>query len=259
MADEVPRLIPQPFLEAIAWAKERGVVLPEIYYGELQGLARALAFSIAGLATLDQLQDVLESLVKAMEEGETLREWQAQVQGGKIALNLPAHRLENIFRTNIQGHYARGRCEQQRTTLETRPWFLYDAVNDSRTRPAHAAMDGFVARYDDPIWKRWTPPCGYQCRCRRIALTDAQAARFREADARRLARDPSLVQARALAQPDDGWDYSVCDAPERGVSRAVERKRRECSRPPAPGRLAVPIWCLGAGVAALASIDVPAT
>ncbi len=27
---------------------------------------------------------------------------------------MPAHRLENIFRTNIQGHYTRGRCEQQK-------------------------------------------------------------------------------------------------------------------------------------------------
>lgn len=162
MADPGPRLTPQPFLEAIAWAKARGVVLPDVYYGELQGLARAMAFSIAGITKLDQLQGVLDSLVQAMEAGSTLGEWQDRVRAGDIALDLPQHRLENIFRTNLQGHYNRGRCEQQRTTLDTRPWFLYDAVNDSRTRPAHAAMDGFVARHDDPIWRTWTPPAGYQ-------------------------------------------------------------------------------------------------
>lgn len=154
---------PLPFDEAIAWAGARGVVLPDVYYGQLQGLARSTSFSIAGLSSLDQLQQVLDSLTEAMETGETLRSWQNRVSSNEIALDLPAHRLENIFRTNIQSHYARGRCEQQRRNIENRPWLLYDAVNDSRTRPSHAAMDGFVARYDDPIWQQWSPPAGYQC------------------------------------------------------------------------------------------------
>jgi hypothetical protein len=47
-APKFPRLEPVPFTEAIAWAESRGVVLPHVYYGELQGLARAAAFSIAG-------------------------------------------------------------------------------------------------------------------------------------------------------------------------------------------------------------------
>jgi len=153
---------PVPFLDAIAWAKSRKVVLPETYYGTLQGLARAMSFSIAGVSKLDQLQGVMDSLTQATADGQSFATWKARVQSGEISLDLPEHRLENIFRTNIQGHYARGRCEQQMANTDNRPWFLYDAVNDSRTRPSHAAMDGFVARYDDPIWKNWTPPCGYQ-------------------------------------------------------------------------------------------------
>ena len=154
---------PVPFKEAIAWAKSRSVQLPDVYYGELQGLARAMSFSIAGLAKLDQLQAVKDSLIEALETGETLRDWQKRVRSGAIGLDLPAHRLENIFRTNIQGNYARGRCEQQKRTAEAFPWYMYDATNDSRTRPAHAAMDGKVARHDDPVWKVWYPPCGYSC------------------------------------------------------------------------------------------------
>jgi SPP1 gp7 family putative phage head morphogenesis protein len=29
----------------------------------------------------------------------------------------------------------------------------------------HAAMDGFRARHDDPVWRTHFPPYGYQCRC----------------------------------------------------------------------------------------------
>lgn len=224
-------LKPLPFAEAIAWARARKVVLPDRYYGELQGLARAMAFSIAGLAKLDQLQAVQDSLASNLETGESFQAWQKRVRNGEIPLELPAHRLENIFRTNIQGNYNRGRCEQQRENVGTHPWYLYDAVNDSRTRPSHAAMDGFTARHDDPIWGQWTPPSGYQCRCRRIALTEKQAERFRAADAKRM-QDPELAAARAYAQPDPGWDYSVCEEPTEGIRRAIEKRVGKAAETP---------------------------
>jgi hypothetical protein len=108
-------------------------------------------------------------------------------------------------------------------------------------------MDGVVARYDDPMWRTFTPPVGYQCRCRRIALSERQAQRYIEADRNRLAKYPEIAEARATAKPDPGWDYSICGdsppaqpgeisqatrqaqdgiapAPMTGVDRAVARK-----------------------------------
>lgn len=38
---------------------------------------------------------------------------------GEIPLDLPDHSLENLFRTNIQGSFNRGRCEQQRASVGT--------------------------------------------------------------------------------------------------------------------------------------------
>ena len=219
-------LTPLPFLEAIAWARARSVVLPDVYYGELQGLARSMAFSVAGLAKLDQLQAVLDSLVDSLETGTSFGEWKKRVESGEVPLDLPPHRVENIYRTNIQGAYGRGRCEQQARTAEARPYLLYDAVNDSRTRPSHAAMDGYIAHRDDPIWDTWRPPAGYQCRCRVIALTERQAAKYIEADRKRQ-QDPEQVEARAFALsagPDAGWDYDPCSEPDEGLRRAWETK-----------------------------------
>lgn len=215
---------PLKFVEAIEWAKARGVVLPSVYYGQLQGLARSMSFSIAGLSSAGQLQLVLDRLVTAMEEGQSFAQWKKSVKAGDVNLNLPDYRIENIYRTNIQGHYNRGRCEQQRENDEFQPWRLYDAVNDSRTRPSHAAMDGFVARHDDPIWDTWTPTNGYQCRCRLIALTDKEVGRFQEADDKKT-KDPDEEIARAdaiMGGPDKGWNYNVCSEPDEGVKRAID-------------------------------------
>lgn len=101
-----------------------------------------MAFSIAGLAKLDQLHGVLDNLVANMESGESFGRWQKREAAGEIPRDLPPHRIENIFRTNLQGHYARGRCEQQKRVTESHPGYLYDEVNDSHTRPSsHAAME----------------------------------------------------------------------------------------------------------------------
>lgn len=64
-----------PFSEAISEAVRRNVVLPDKYYGELQGIARQKAFSIAGLTSLEQLQQVKDSLDKAMTNGESFNKW----------------------------------------------------------------------------------------------------------------------------------------------------------------------------------------
>lgn len=213
-----------PFDEAIAWATAQKVVLPAVYYSVLQGLARSAAFTVAGLTNLAQLQLVLGSMQQALAEGTPFEQWRKQVESGEIGLDLPRHRLENIFRTNMQSWYARGRCEQQKRVADAFPYLLYDAVNDSRTRPAHAAMDGFVAKRDDPIWSTWRPPCGYQCRCRTIALTEEQAARYIAIDQEAMKdRDRLDARSRAVAEgPDAGWEYDLCADPNAGTERAKE-------------------------------------
>ncbi|MDD2725398.1 MAG: phage minor head protein [Methylovulum sp.] len=204
---------PIHFLEAIRAAEARNIALPDVYYGQLQGLARQKAFSIAGIAAYDQLRAVLDDLNQAQANGQTFKQWRRN-QSVK-ALELPLYRLENIFRTNIQGQYMAGRWEQITRTQDSRPYLMYDAINDSRTRPAHKALDGFIRPVNDPIWRRISPLNGYRCRCGLISLTEAQA-KARSADGKGIDKvyDPETMQ------PDAGWDYSPQDR-LLGVNKAI--------------------------------------
>lgn len=217
----MPSVKPVIFAEALAAAYFRAIILPDDYYGRLPALARSHAFSVAGLASLQQLKLIKDSLDQAIASGLSMQDWKKQVRNGKINLNLPQHRLDTIFRTNIQSAYNRGRCEQQNRNRDTRPYLLYDAVNDGRTRKTHDAMEGLVAQDDDPIWNIWTPLNGYNCRCRLISLTEKQAQRFINEDTRRLNDNPELANLRLSATPDNGWDYNPCAQPSEGLLRAI--------------------------------------
>jgi SPP1 gp7 family putative phage head morphogenesis protein len=161
--------------EAIAWAESRGVELPADYYGALTAEARRASFTVTGLAQLAQLQGVLDSLTEATAKGQTLRDWRKTIDHD--VGRLPAHRQELIFRNAVQTNYGAGREEQQARNASSRPILMWDAINDSRTRTSHRVMDGFMAPIESPVWRVWRCPAGHNCRCSRIALTQAQAER----------------------------------------------------------------------------------
>ena len=211
---------PVPFKDAIASAKARKVVLPDIYYGALQGDARARAFSVVTAATVGQLQEVLDSLTRELEAGGSLQTWRGKVEDGLVPLELPRYRLDNIFRTNVQGAYAAGRYKAQVDSADLRPFLMYDAINDSRTRPAHAALDNAIFPIGDPFWTTHYPPNGYQCRCGTTSLTESQA----KARAGPTLNYPTVQGPDGhptAAMPDDGWDYNPGAAPWQGIDKAL--------------------------------------
>lgn len=203
----------------IAWATNRGVILPDEFYHQIPAALRNRRFSIAGLASLDQIKSIQDSLLRVLAEGSTFRDWQNRIRAGEIPLCLPQHRLDNIFRTNLQSAYNAGRALQQETSaaLSRRPFFLYDAVNDHRTRKSHHLLDNFIAPATDPIWKTITPPNGFRCRCVRIGLTERQAA----ARGYRPGKRPPEG-----AGPDKGWEHHPLDY-NRGIEQAITERERD--------------------------------
>jgi len=188
-------------------------------------LARQQAFSIAGITSLDTLQAVKESLDKVIAEGGTFGAWKKHMlESG--TLNLPKHRLDNIYRTNLQGSYMAARWDRILLTQATRPYIMYDALNDSRVSPAHLALDSIIRRVDDPFWTTHSPPNGYRCRCSIRSLSEHQA-KARSGPGKGL-NNPALLEDGTPALPDKGWDYNPSDRLA-GVNKALMDKRGKSS------------------------------
>lgn len=186
----------------------------------------AKAFTVAHCMKMDILQDIRQAYDKALAEGVSLSRFkrdlmpilQAKGWWGKKAEISPKTglpevytagtpwRLNTIYRTNMATSYAAGRYQQMVDNIEDQPLWMYDAVNDSRTRPTHAALDGQVFPADDPFWNTHFPPSGFNCRCEVTPMSESQAARY-------AAQNPGITANASSAgmnfpPPDEGWDYN---------------------------------------------------
>lgn len=182
--------------KAIEWLQAKGVTAES--YRNLTASEIAKVYTIARITDLEMLNDIKQSMVKAADEGQSFQHWRKDIlqhlqnkgwlhpngHNGKEIID-PAtgevfgapRRLETIYRTNMQSAYSAGQYQTYMGNIDNRPYWLYDAVGDSRTRAAHAAMDGLVYRYDDPFWATFYPPNGYNCRCSVMALSERDMAR----------------------------------------------------------------------------------
>lgn len=143
---------------------------------------RARGFTIAGVGNADLLGAVKTELVKALDEGTTLQDFQRAMPAlfdryGVTAL--APHRIDTIYRTNVQSAFGAARYRELTDPAVQGgfPYWRYVAILDSHTRPSHRALHGKIWRQDDPIWRRIYPPWDFNCRC---AVQPVSAAELRE-------------------------------------------------------------------------------
>lgn len=196
------------FEEAIKYAEGREVQLPDIFYKT--GNVKSRATTVSGLASLSQIKYVIQLLNKSIANGRSIEDFKNDVKNGSIKINLPDYRLDTIFRTNIQSAYSFGRIKQQLDVIESRPYWMYDAVNDSRTRPKHKLLDNLILPATSEYWKTHYPPLGYNCRCAVISLTQTQA------------EQRGITQTAPDVSPDTGFGYNVYDY-ENSLSNLFEQ------------------------------------
>lgn len=200
-----------PFTEALAFFKDKAV-LPgpefEALAAELGDYAYRQAFTIAHVASADLLQDLYDVVLQVIEEGQTFwdfREGIDEIMARRGWAGLAPYRLDNIFRTNIQTAYSVGRYKQMTAIADRRPYWEYDAVNDTRTRPSHLAHDGKVYHHTHPFWDTWMCPNGYRCRCRVNSISEKE---MKEEGLKEETRGTSL-------KPDEGFRTNPAKEPWR--------------------------------------------
>lgn len=179
--------------DALRYFEEKGWRPAHWHWWDTWQDANASAFVISRTGRLDVQQTIRDRLRKVLADGMTEREFIKQLTpelqrmgwwGRKIVVDSGGSaevvqegspwRLKTIYRTNIMTAYNGARWKQQYENADSRPYWMYVAVMDAKTRASHAAMNGRVFRYDDPIWNTHYPPCAFNCRCRVRALTEAQ-------------------------------------------------------------------------------------
>lgn len=183
-------------VEAVQYFRSKGIAVTENWH-DLWQEAHARAFTVAGVAKLDLLQDIRGAVDTAIKEGRTERWFLNELAPilkkkgwwGKKEVTNPdtgevrhvrqgsPSRLKLIYRQNTQSAYMAGRYKQQLENADYEPFWQYVAVLDQKTRPAHAALHNMVFRYDDPFWGAMYPPNGWNCRCRVAAYSESRLKR----------------------------------------------------------------------------------
>lgn len=176
--------------KALEYFQSKGYAVPENLSDNWETVwqeANAKAFTVARATRLDVLKDIREELDKSLQDGKTFRQFQQELEpklkakgwwgwtqdedGNNVQLG-SVRRLKTIYDTNINTAYQAGRFREMMENTKNRPYWMYDAVGDNRTRPGHAALNGIIFRYDDPFWDTHYPPNGYNCRCSVRALSE---------------------------------------------------------------------------------------
>lgn len=169
------------FQSALDFLKQKKP-LPSKLYRELEEEARAKAFTVSGYTTMEILEQFLQELEAAIEQGTTKEAFRKKMntfleEKGYEGMN--PWKADVVYRTNLQTAYNAGhyKAMTDSTTRKLRPYWQYITAGDGNVRPTHAAMEGKVYRCDDPIWDIWYPPNGFRCRCGVISLTEEQVKR----------------------------------------------------------------------------------
>ena len=208
---------PLPPKEAIRFWSDK-VPMSAAEFNRLSAEAKLKGFAVSGIAKGAELETVYGSLLRAQTEGisfGTFKEECATIFERRGWTGQRAWRVDNIFRTNIQTAYHVGRYKQLMAATATRPYWMYDPVNDRRTRPTHRALKGKVYPADHPFWDTWYPPNGFRCRCGVTSLSARQVKRMGVAIEREVPEliepiDPVTGNRMPAVQllPDPGFAYN---------------------------------------------------
>lgn len=184
---ELNALFTLPPEDAISYLEKKGFKIGWDWHETLDN-AHSKAFTVAKVARMDLLQDIRQSLITAMQQGQSLEQWKSSITpvlqdkgwwGKKIVVNPEGHeqevqlgsprRLRTIYETNMQSAFAAGRYKAMLAGAETRPYWEWRHISISNPRKQHIALNGKIFSYDDPFWSVAYPPSEWGCKCRIIA------------------------------------------------------------------------------------------
>lgn len=211
---------PEEFLRVLA----RRLALPIETFSwlDLWQQQHSNAFTVAKSAGFDVLGDIGAALDQALANGETLQEFTDKLvpvlmdkgwwgrgpafdpESGLQPISQlgSVRRLQTIYDTNMRMSFSAGNWASIQRNKADRPYLMYSAVHDSRTRLLHRLWDGTTLPADDPWWDTHYPPNGWNCRCHVISLSQGQYDSMQGSDV--ISTDAPPITYRDWTNPRTG-------------------------------------------------------
>jgi hypothetical protein len=168
--------------EGIDWFKKR-VPMKKKAWLKLDARAQAKAFTIARVAQLSMVSEVMNDLAASLKRGESFDQFKRRVSDKLTRAwgeERPWH-VETIFRNGSQRAYSAGRRAQMTdpAVLRERPYWVLAPLLDSRTTDVCKALSPQVVlpaehSYFESHW----PPLHHNCRTVVYSVSAKQAKRM---------------------------------------------------------------------------------
>lgn len=175
--------------DAIQYLESKGYQI-SFDWTDMIGPAHRKAFTVAGVIKADVLKDIHDACVKSETEGYSFSQFKADLvptlikkgwygkqtitraDGSTKEVDLSAPwRLKLIFNTNMRTSMMAGHHKAMMQSTRMRPYWQYVAILDGRVRDEHARLHNKIFHYQDPFWKMYYPPNGWNCRCRVVSIS----------------------------------------------------------------------------------------
>lgn len=178
--------------EAVAFLQGRKRLATTYGWQDLWHEEHAHEFTISRLTRADLLASLQEMITKSVDGDLSRRDfgrdakkllteagWWGTTEviepatGEILKTRFDARRLKLIFDTNTRQAYAAGQWERLQRTKRTHPYLRYITKRDERVRATHRVWDNVTLPIEDSFWNAHYPPCGWHCRCRVVAVNQA--------------------------------------------------------------------------------------
>lgn len=177
---------------AVEYLQGRKMIAQTYGWQDLWQDEHARQFTISRLTSADLLASLQDMITKSVQGDLSRRDFGRNAQqlladagwwgtsevvdpatGEILKTTFDAKRLKLIYDTNTRQAHAAGQWERFQASKRTHPFLRYITKRDERVRAAHRAWDNVTLPVDDAFWNSHSPPNGWHCRCRVVAVNQA--------------------------------------------------------------------------------------
>ena len=172
---------------------------PSFNWADVWTYEHQVNVTVAKAMQLDILQDISDSTLKAIKEGQTLQQFRKELTPllqkkgwwgikdmtdpvtGKtelVQLGSP-HRLRIIYDTNLRTARAAGQWDRIQRTKKSLPYLLYELGPSKEHRKEHIQWQGLLLPADDSFWNTHYPQNGWGCKCRVRQVSNVEYNRIK--------------------------------------------------------------------------------